>query len=314
MSAVSLPDASIGTDEAAFAALRERLFEAKLLYPMGVTGLYAYSATYQSILDAIDAMVARWGASLGAEQLFLPPVIARSTFDHTNYLQSFPHLMGSVHIFVGDDRAHRELVRRAECDEDWPALLEPAEVVLSSAACHQLYPLVSGPLPTAGRYMEVSGTCFRHEPSIDPARMQSFGMHEVVYLGPAADAERHRDAGLAHGLALLGDLGLPVEAVPANDPFFGRLGTALAAGQLDEHLKLEGVTPICSEAAPTAIMSANCHRDHFGQPFAITTADGAVAHSSCVAFGVDRIAIALLAAHGLDPGRWPPAVRERLWS
>jgi len=59
-------------------------------------------------------------------------------------------------------------------------------------------------------------------------------------------------------------------------------------------------------------MSANCHRDHFGHAFAIETADGAVARSSCVAFGVDRISVALLATHGFLPERWPAIVRERL--
>lgn len=118
------------------ATLRARLFEAKLLYPLGVTGVYGYSAPYQSILDTVGAMVTRWGASFDAERIHFPPVIARSTFDHTNYLQSFPHLMGSVHIFTGDDRKHRALLGRVESGEDWPALLEPAEVVLSSATCH----------------------------------------------------------------------------------------------------------------------------------------------------------------------------------
>jgi hypothetical protein len=226
------------TDAGAFAALAARLVEARLLYPVGVTGLYGRSATYQSISDAVDGLVTRWGASLDAEMIYFPPIIARSTFEHTNYLESFPDLMGSVHIFTGDDRDHRELLRRVESDGDWPALLEPADVVLSSAACHSLYPLVTGTLPAAGRYYEVRGTCFRHEPSLDPARMQSFGMHEVVFLGEPADAQRHRDEGLAHGLDLLSGLKLAMEAVPANDPFFGRLGTVLAAGQLDEQLKM----------------------------------------------------------------------------
>jgi seryl-tRNA synthetase len=312
VNALEIAETSDGSDDA-YGALAVRLFAARLLYPMGVPGLYGRSATYQSIIDAIDEMVVGWGRSLGAERMHFPPVIARSTFDHTNYLQSFPHLMGSIHIFLGDDRQHRELLRRFEGDEDWPALLEPAEAVLSSAACHSLYPLVSGVLPAGGRYYEVSGDCFRHEPSVDPARMQCFGMHEVVFLGSPAEAERHRDEGLDHGLTLLGELGLPMEAVPANDPFFGRLGTALAAGQLEENLKIEGLTPISPDTAPTAIMSANCHRDHFARPFSITTGDGAVAHSSCVAFGVDRIAIALLAAHGLSPADWPALVRHRLW-
>ncbi len=48
----------------------------------------------------------------------------------------------------------------------------------------------------------------------------------------------------------------------------------LAANQLDEALKMEIVTPVCSKERPTAIMSANCHRDHFGVPFGITDSSG----------------------------------------
>jgi seryl-tRNA synthetase len=293
--------------------LRDRLLDAELLYPTGVEGLYARSETYQGILNAIDAMVHRWGSGLEATMVYLPPVLSRTTFDSTNYLQSFPDLMGSVHVFRGNDRDHAELLRRVEAEGDWPALLEPGEVVLSSAACHALYPMCSGRLPAGGRRYEVSGFCFRHEPSTDPARMQAFNMHEVVYVGNPDEAQRHRDEGLAHGLDLLRGLGLEVTPIPANDPFFGRLGSALAAGQLEEELKLEGVSPIYSPEHPTAIMSANCHRDHFGLPFGIETDNGEVAHSACVAFGVDRIAVALLARHGFDPADWPGPVRAQLF-
>ena len=293
--------------------LRDRLIDAELLFPTGVEGLYGRSQTYQEIVAAIDRMVHRWGTELKATPVYLPPVLARSTFNSTNYLQSFPALMGSVHVFRGNDRDHAELVRRVEADGDWPALLEPGEVVLSSATCHALYPMCSGRLPLGGRRYEVSGFCFRHEPSPDPARMQAFNMHEVVYVGDHDVAQRHRDEGLVHGLGLLGDLGLDVTPVPANDPFFGRLGSALAAGQIEEELKLEGVTPICSEDKPTAIISGNCHRDHFGLPFGIETDAGEVAHSACVAFGVDRITVALLVRHGLDPAEWPGPVRAGLF-
>jgi seryl-tRNA synthetase len=293
--------------------LRDRLLDAELLFPTGVEGLYARSEIYQGILNAVDAMVHRWGSGLEATMVYLPPVLSRTTFDSTNYLQSFPDLMGSVHVFRGNDRDHAELLRRVEADGDWPALLEPGEVVLSSAACHALYPMCSGRLPAGGRRYEVSGFCFRHEPSTDPARMQAFNMHEVVYVGDPDEAQRHRDEGLAHGLDLLRGLGLEVTPIPANDPFFGRLGSALAAGQLEEELKLEGVSPIYSPEHPTAIMSANCHRDHFGLPFGIETDSGEVAHSACVAFGVDRIAVALLARHGFDPADWPGPVRAQLF-
>ena len=293
-------------------SLMGRLLGAGLLVPTGVLGIYGRSATYQDVADGISAMVSRWSATLGATRYRFPPVLARATFAHTNYLESFPDLMGSVHVFVGGDAEHKELLRRTESGGDWPALLEPADVVLSSAACHAVYPLCSGMLPRGGRYFDVSGYCFRHEPSDQAARMQSFVMHEVVFLGPDDQAWEHRETGLSQGLEMLSGLGLEMMAVPASDPFFGRVGTVLAAGQLDEQLKFEGVTPVPGTDGVTAVMSANYHRDHFGVPFSIETSDGRTAHSACVAFGIDRIVVALLAVHGVDPGSWPASVRSQL--
>jgi seryl-tRNA synthetase len=297
-----------------YAELHDRMIAAQLVFPTPVQGLYGRSETYQAVVRAIDALVHRWALELEATTIYVPPVLARSTFDATNYLQSFPDLMGSVHVFKGTDREHAELVRRVEDDGDWQALLVPGEVVLSSAACHALYPMITGRLPAGGRRFEVHGLCFRHEPSIDPARMQSFGMHEVVYVGDPETAQRHRDDGLQVGMNLLRSLGLDVDPVAANDPFFGRLGTVLATSQLEEELKLEGVTPIFAGKEPTAIISGNCHRDHFGQPFGIETESGAVAHSACVAFGVDRVAVSLFARHGLDPAQWSDKARAALFT
>jgi seryl-tRNA synthetase len=263
---------------------------------------------------ALDLLITSTMVDRPAEVLSFPPVLARWVFDKTDYLKSFPDLMGSVHTFRGTDRQHAELISLAESGGDWPGCLVPAEVVLCSATCHPLYPLCSGTLPEGGRRFEVNGYCFRCEPSVDPTRMQAFRMHEYVYVGEPEVAQTHRDGGLERGLELLGKLGLDVEAIPANDPFFGRLGTMLAANQIDEALKMEIVTPVCSKERPTAIMSANCHRDHFGVPFGIADASGGTAHSACVAFGVDRVTLALLKTHGIDPTNWPPGVRGLLWA
>ena len=111
-----------------------------------------------------------------------------------------------------------------------------------------------------------------------------------------------------------------LEAYRQRDQFRGTTGAELAGwlrrmlanNQRSEVLKYEVVAPIC-DVERTAIMSANCHRDHFGLPFGIETADGAVAHTACVGFGVERITLALLRAHGLKPARWPAEVRHGLW-
>jgi hypothetical protein len=58
-------------------------------------------------------------------------------------------------------------------------------------------------------------------------------------------------------------------------------------------------------------MSFNNHRDHFGTAWNLRTA-GQVVNTGCVAFGMDRLALALFAAHGAEIERWPTTVREEL--
>jgi seryl-tRNA synthetase len=279
----------------------------------GVEGIYGRSGVYEAIAGSLSALFTRSGADHQATPVHFPPVIPRSVFEKTDYLKSFPDLTGSIHTFSGDDRQHAELLRLLEDDQDWTSVLEPAPIVLRPAACHPIYPMCTGRLPVDGRTFEIHGWCFRHEPSPDPARMQAFRMHEYVYLGTPEGAVAHRDEWIERGLSVLGGLDLAVEAVVANDPFFGRAGRMLATNQREETLKYEIVSPICSTEKPTAIMSSNLHKDHFSVPFGIESAEGELAHTSCIGFGVDRITLALLHTHGLDPGGWPAAVRAQLW-
>ena len=98
---------------------------------------------------------------------------------------------------------------------------------------------------------------------------------------------------------LLRGLGLELELDIANDPFFGRIGRLLAAQQREQELKWELLAPVAGDT-PTAIASSNYHQDHFGHTYGLTTAAGEPAHTGCMAFGEERVTLALFAAHGLD--------------
>ena len=67
-----------------------------------------------------------------------------------------------------------------------------------------------------------------------------------------------------------------------------------------------------SDEEPTACMSFNYHRDHFGATWNLTDAAGATMHTGCVAFGIDRLALALFATHGVELPQWPTRVRQAL--
>jgi seryl-tRNA synthetase len=295
-------------------SFRDQLRAAGILVPSGVDGVQGWSGAFLVVMDALRRLTVEVGTDLDATRIEFPPVLPRQLLERNGYLKSFPQLAGVVNAFTGDDHQHAELYNRLAAGDDWAALLAPVEVALTPAACHPLYPTQSGPLPPGGRHFDVHGWCFRHEPSLDPARAQAFRMHEYVFLGAPDAALGVRDLWVDRGLDLLGGLGLEVDAVVANDAFFGKAGGLLAQAQRRSALKLEVVAPIDSADRPTAIMSANYHRDHFGLAFAITTHDGAVAHSACVGFGMERIVLALLRRHGLDPTTWPRAVRTRLWA
>lgn len=294
-------------------AFRDELVSAGILVPTGADGIYGRSSLYEDIVAGMEGLVAATAASEGAASYRFPPVMPRAVLERTGYLSSFPDMIGSVSTFTGDNAAHKKLMDVAQSGGEWTALLEAADVSLCPAVCHPLYPTLAGTLPEGGSRYDVSGWCFRHEPSLDPARMQAFRQHDLVYVGDAERASEHRDRWLQLGAEIFASLGLEIETVVANDPFFGRVGRILAENQRAETLKYEIVTPINSAEQPTAIASANCHLDHFGEPFGIVTADGAVAHSCCFGFGLDRITLALLRTHGLSTTEWPAATRGRLW-
>jgi seryl-tRNA synthetase len=98
----------------------------------------------------------------------------------------------------------------------------------------------------------------------------------------------------------------------ASDPFFGRVGQMKAVSQKQQSLKFELLVPLRSEQHPTACMSFNYHRDHFGTTWDIKDADGEPAYTGCVAFGMDRLAVAMFHTHGTDLTKWPDGVRQLL--
>lgn len=298
---------------AAYETYQRELVAAGLLIPLGAPGLYGRSGVFEGVIEHFEAFVTREAAPLKAEVMRFPPLFARKHYMTLDHIETMPNLMGSVHSFMGKDREHIEMLRKRDAGEEWTRDLAPAETMLVPAACYPLYPTATGTtLPKGGRTVDLISFVFRHEPSPDPARMQCFRQREFVRLGTPEEALAHRDYWLKRGQEILRSVGLDVEPVIANDPFFGRTGRIMAATQKEQNLKFELLATCATAEKPTAITSCNCHLDHFGQAFNIRTADGNVAHSACIGFGLERIALALFKKHGFDPDRWPREVKQVL--
>jgi len=295
-------------------AYRDELVTAGLLIPMGVDGLYGRSGAFERVVDGINAAFSAVGDPDRPEVMRFPPGIGKAQLEQSGYLKSSPQLVGTVHSFAGSDRDHRVLLDTLDKGGDWSAGQKATQVALAPAACYGVYPAIAarGRLAEAGALVDVFTWCFRHEPSIDPARMQMFRQREHVRLGTEIQALDFRRLWMERGRSLIGAFGLPFEVEVANDPFFGRTGKLLATSQREENLKFEVLVPITSRERPTACVSFNYHRDLFGRAWSIETAAGGTAHTACVGFGVERLTLALLKHHGLAIKDWPPKVRDVL--
>jgi seryl-tRNA synthetase len=285
-----------------------------LFLETGVDGVYARTGLYEGVVEALTALISRRRPK-AAEVLRFPPVMSRAQLEKHGYLESFPNLLGAVSCLCGDERHIRGAVKRfVEGGEPWTDSLEPADLVLAPAACYPVYPLAAarGPLPEPGLTFDVAADCFRREPSTDIDRFQSFRMREYVRIGTADQIHAFREEWIAVATEIADGLGLSYRVDLASDPFFGRGGQIVAMAQIEQSLKFELLVPVRSTESPTACMSFNYHQDHFGETWGLRTADGAVAHTGCVAFGMDRLAVAMFATHGTDVDAWPAAVRETL--
>lgn len=306
-----MPELRAGTSDQV--ALLERLVDSRLLTRTGVHGLYARGAAFERVRLAFDALVSRVAAPEAAEPMYFPPLLPREQLETFGYLDSFPHLAGSVFSFDGNEADAAEQAQLAATHADWSGFQQMTEMVLSPAACYPLYPAVAarGPLPAGGLTLDTGDAyVFRREPSDDPARMQIFHMREIVRIADRETILSWRSGWRSRAEDLLRSLGLALELDIASDPFFGRSGRLLAAAQRDQELKWELMAPVAG--TPTAIASSNYHQDHFGHTCGLQTAEGTPAHTSCMAFGEERVTLALFSAHGLDLGGWPDEVRRTL--
>jgi seryl-tRNA synthetase len=286
-----------------------------LFQTSGVDGVRARTQLFERAIEGLTVLISRERPA-DAEVLRFPPVSNRSHIERSGYLHSFPHLLGAVCCLDGGETEIRAAIDGSadKSAAGWVAQTKPTDLVLTPAACYPLYPLVAarGPIRSDGLVFDVASECFRHEPSQDIDRFQSFRMREFVCMGAPDQVIEFRRRWMARAPGLADLLGLEHELAPASDPFFGRTGRLLAMSQIEQSAKFELLIPVRSGEPPTACLSFNCHRDHFGTKWGLRMENGDVAHTGCTAFGLDRLALALFAAHGADLARWPARTREAL--
>lgn len=236
-------------------------------------GLLSLSGAGASLVAALDAKFHNAALASGAEEQHFPTLIAKDTLSRAEYFQSFPGYATEV-----------------------SATKRSGEYFLSPAVCYHCYELLADSEIHKQQIMTSCGRCFRGD-AADESHLWEFTMREVVFLGRLDFVREEREDWMKKSLAFARELGLEAELVAANDPFFGAENRGKRLLQQVKQLKYELRVPGFS-GAPIPVASFNLHEQFFTQRFNIALPGGKPAFSGCVAFGLERWAMALVARHG----------------
>ncbi|RLK54399.1 hypothetical protein [Actinokineospora cianjurensis] len=276
----------------------------------GVPGVFLSPPGFERVIGLLRDGIAALAADEPFHRLVIPPVISRATIERAGYVAAFPNLLGTVHGYGGTPNGWARLKPLVEQGGEWHAQQQIGDLVLLPAACYPVYATLEGRALDEPAKVTVEASCFRQEATSEPGRMRSFRMLELVTVATDEHCLKWRAARLDQVEGWFTELGLAVSVEVADDPFFGPGRKVYQAAQRMQELKWELRVPV-ADGTVQAVASANYHKEHFGDTFGIT-AGGEPANTSCVAFGLERLAMALITRHGEDCTQWPADVLAAL--
>jgi hypothetical protein len=269
---------------------RDRLITAGWAALSRARGTLAWTPAFERAVADLQAALSDNDAP---GPVWYPPVMPFADAERAGYAESFLNLIGVVHALPD------------QVPGGATAPFAQTDAVLIPAMCYHVYPSLAGQGITGSAAFDLAGYCYRHERSDEPGRLRSYRVRERVFIAAADAALAWRDEQLRRACARLRELGLPVQAETAADPFFGHGERLMRSAQLEQELKFELVGKVYDGDPGTALASVNYHKDHFGAAFDISVVGQGTAHSACLGFGLERVVLALILEHGDNRQNWP---------
>jgi hypothetical protein len=222
-----------------------------------------------------DNQFLRMALESGATECRFPSTIPRETLARAGFLDAFP---GGATALAQNAAA--------------------GDYLLCPAVCYHAYAWLGGSRLDAPAALTAVHTCFREADRAAAARSRlwEFTMREVIFVGSADWVTARRDVWAQRIGTFAAGLQLRGAIEPATDPFFGDAGRGMRLLQQIKGLKLE--LRVDCDDAQVALASFNRHERFFSSRFAFELAEGGEAHSACVAFGIERWALAFLDQRG----------------
>lgn len=273
---------------------RDELWEA-------APGLIAVRGNARALMECISDALADLARDDTDDEWRVPPGISFETLERAQYFASFPQWLTAASHLSSDESALEQVAKSDSPAAAARGAMQRPDAALSPAVCYHTYEHFAGRCVDSPRIMTAEGVCWRHEGDrFTPLeRGWAFRMREIVCLGTEFDVEAFRQRWMTRTLEFARSLGLEPEIDVATDPFFAPTARGKQALQRIKSLKHEMLIRFPDDRT-LAIASFNNHEQFFGESFGISLAGGEPAASACVAFGIERWLLALLATHEVD--------------
>jgi len=280
------------------------------------TGIYSFGPMVTRLIEIFEGYFLSLAREFDASPYRFPTLISAEKLSQVDYFRAFPHSLTFATHLREDLDVINEFARTADYEAGGlnagADSFAKVQALLSPAVCYHLYFGLSEKTLPENLAATAVGHCFRYESSNlhSLERMWDFSMREIIFVGTAEHVLEKREQARKRVEALLGEIGLAYKVESANDPFFVGEFRKQAAFQNAFQLKYEIRANLPFKEVNLAVGSYNYHQNFFGRSLNISLADGSHAHTSCIAFGLERLAFAFLSQFGLDPRAWPLPIGE----
>jgi hypothetical protein len=280
-------------------------------------GRFGFGPRLLELMEFFDRQFRHLAERFPAEPHQFPTLIGADVMERCKYLRSFPHSLSLVSHLREDLGAIQNFARTAHWDGSGlvcdSADLSEIKCLLSPAVCFNCYAWLQDSRQPEPRTFTAIGKCFRYESGNlgGLERLWDFTMREIIFVGPQEYVLTKRQKAIDEAAKLLDEWELAYEIKSATDPFFID-EYSIATFQMAFELKYEVHASLPYKGKTLAVGSFNFHQDLFGRSLNIRSASEAAANTGCVGFGLERLALAFLAQHGLDAKRWPAAVADNI--
>lgn len=279
-------------------------------------GLYVYREPISSMLRFLDdAVIRRFGQPFNAREESYPNAIPLESLGKAHHFSSFPehlhfltHLrqdLGVLDTFASRARDEGSTVRPESSE------VSAIQLVQNPSTCYHCYAARAKTDIGADTAVTALTKCHRFEAAnhADFGRLLEFSLREVIFLGGPDYVRNAREETLERMEQLAKDWQLYGELISSNDPFFTSDYHTKAEHQRRLAMKFEYRAAIPGAAKGLAVMSSNLHGPTFSKAFDIKQQRRPI-NTGCLGFGLERLALAILAQHGRDPNAWPEMLAQ----